>query len=59
MLKDMGKSIKGATVVSSGSGNVSIYATQKVQELGGNLRYDADFTGGARFILSLPAASSA
>lgn len=45
MLKDMGKSIKGATVVSSGSGNVSIYAAQKVQELGGNVVAMSDSGG--------------
>ena len=45
MLKDMGKSIKGATVVSSGSGNVSIYATQKVQELGGKVVAVSDSNG--------------
>jgi glutamate dehydrogenase (NADP+) len=34
MLRDAGKSFKGATVVISGSGNVAIYATQKATELG-------------------------
>ena len=32
-----GKSFKGAKVVISGSGNVAIYATQKVQQLGGTV----------------------
>ncbi|MFH2034287.1 MAG: NADP-specific glutamate dehydrogenase [Candidatus Margulisiibacteriota bacterium] len=45
MLRDMGKSIKGSTVVSSGSGNVSIYAVQKVQELGGNVVAMSDSNG--------------
>ena len=34
MLQDLGTDWKGKTVVSSGSGNVAIYATQKAQELG-------------------------
>ena len=34
MLQDRGTDWKGKTVVSSGSGNVAIYATQKAQELG-------------------------
>jgi len=45
MLKDAGKNIKGATVVSSGSGNVSIYATQKCQELGANVVAMSDSNG--------------
>lgn len=45
MLKDMGKSIKGATVVSSGSGNVSIYATQKCQQLGAKVVAMSDSGG--------------
>jgi len=45
MLRDMGKSIKGSTVISSGSGNVSIYAAQKVQELGGNVVAMSDSNG--------------
>jgi glutamate dehydrogenase (NADP+) len=45
MLKDMGKSIKGATVVSSGSGNVSIYAVQKCQELGAKVVAMSDSNG--------------
>jgi len=45
MLKDMGKSLKGATVVSSGSGNVSIYAAQKCQQLGANVVAVSDSDG--------------
>jgi glutamate dehydrogenase (NADP+) len=45
MLKDAGKDIKGATVVSSGSGNVSIYATQKCQELGAKVVAMSDSGG--------------
>lgn len=37
MLKDNGKQIKDKTVVISGSGNVAIYAAEKVQELGGKV----------------------
>jgi glutamate dehydrogenase (NADP+) len=45
MLKDAGKSIKGATVVSSGSGNVSIYAIQKCQQLGAKVIACSDSNG--------------
>ena len=45
MLKDQGKSLKGATVVSSGSGNVSIYAVQKCQELGAKVIAVSDSNG--------------
>lgn len=45
MLKDMGKEIKGATVVSSGSGNVSIYAAQKCQQLGAKVVAMSDSGG--------------
>jgi glutamate dehydrogenase (NADP+) len=45
MLKDMGKDIKGSTVVSSGSGNVSIYAIQKCQELGAKVVACSDSNG--------------
>ena len=37
MLRQHGKSFDGSTVVISGSGNVAIYATQKVQQLGGKV----------------------
>ncbi len=37
MIKAKGKSFEGATVVISGSGNVAIYATEKVQQLGGKV----------------------
>ncbi len=45
MLKDIGKDIKGATVVSSGSGNVSIYAMQKCQQLGAKVVACSDSNG--------------
>jgi len=45
MLKDLGKEIKGATVVSSGSGNVSIYAVQKLQQLGAKVVAMSDSNG--------------
>jgi len=45
MLKDAGKNIKGATVVSSGSGNVSIYAMQKCQQLGAKVIACSDSGG--------------
>ena len=44
-LKDKGKSFNGATVVISGSGNVAIYATQKVHELGGKVVALSDSNG--------------
>jgi glutamate dehydrogenase (NADP+) len=37
MIKAKGKSFKDATVVISGSGNVAIYATQKIHQLGGKV----------------------
>ncbi len=45
MIKDKGKSFDGATVVISGSGNVAIYATQKVQQLGGKVVALSDSNG--------------
>jgi len=45
MLKDAGKSLKGATVVSSGSGNVSIYAIEKCQQLGAKVIACSDSNG--------------
>ncbi|MFA4905227.1 MAG: NADP-specific glutamate dehydrogenase [Candidatus Margulisiibacteriota bacterium] len=48
MLKDMGKDLKGATVVSSGSGNVSIYAIEKCQQLGAKVVACSD-SGGCIF----------
>lgn len=45
MLKDAGKDIKGSTVVSSGSGNVSIYAAQKCQQLGAKVVAMSDSAG--------------
>lgn len=44
-LKDKGKSFNGSTVVISGSGNVAIYATQKVHELGGEVVALSDSNG--------------
>jgi glutamate dehydrogenase (NADP+) len=44
-LKDMGKSFEGAEVVVSGSGNVAIYATQKVHQLGGKVIAVSDSNG--------------
>jgi len=40
-----GKSFKGTTVVSSGSGNVSIYAAEKVYQLGGKVVAMSDSNG--------------
>ena len=37
MLRQHGKSFEDKTVVASGSGNVAIYTTQKVQQLGGKV----------------------
>ncbi len=44
-LKAKGKSFKGTTVVVSGSGNVAIYATEKVHELGGKVVALSDSNG--------------
>ena len=45
MLKDNGTSFAGKTVVISGSGNVAIYATEKVTELGGKVVALSDSNG--------------
>jgi glutamate dehydrogenase (NADP+) len=45
MIKAKGKSFKGATVVISGSGNVSIYATEKIGQLGGKVVAVSDSNG--------------
>lgn len=45
MLKAKGKTLQDATVVISGSGNVSIYAAQKVQQLGGKVVAMCDSNG--------------
>lgn len=45
MIKAKGRSFKGATVISSGSGNVSIYATEKVHQLGGKVVAMSDSNG--------------
>jgi glutamate dehydrogenase (NADP+) len=44
-LKAKGKSFKGTTVVISGSGNVAIYATEKVHQLGGKVVALSDSNG--------------
>lgn len=44
-LKAKGKSFEGSTVVISGSGNVAIYATKKVHELGGKVVALSDSNG--------------
>ena len=45
MLKDGGESIDGKTVVMSGSGNVAIYAIEKVHQLGGKVVTVSDSNG--------------
>ena len=45
MLKCNGKSIEGAAVAVSGSGNVAIYATEKAQQLGAKVVTVSDSTG--------------
>ncbi|ADL11612.1 NADP-specific glutamate dehydrogenase [Acetohalobium arabaticum] len=45
MLKDQNDSLEGKRVVISGSGNVAIYATEKVQELGGKVVALSDSDG--------------
>jgi glutamate dehydrogenase (NADP+) len=45
MLRQHGKSLKDKNVVVSGSGNVAIYATQKVQQLGGKVIALSDSNG--------------
>ncbi len=45
MLKDLNTDFNGKTVVVSGSGNVAIYATQKVQQLGGKVVALSDSNG--------------
>ncbi len=45
MLKDVGESIEGKTVVMSGSGNVAIYAVEKVHQLGGKVVTLSDSNG--------------
>ena len=45
MLKAKEMSLKGKTVIVSGSGNVSIYATEKVQQLGGKVVAVSDSNG--------------
>ena len=44
-LKDNGKSLDGVTVSISGAGNVAIYATEKVQQLGGKVVTLSDSNG--------------
>jgi len=45
MLKKNNKSLKGARVIISGSGNVAIYANKKVSELGGKVVAMSDSNG--------------
>ena len=45
MLRQHGKSFEGKTVVISGSGNVAIYATEKVTQLGGKVVALSDSSG--------------
>ncbi|MGE5557051.1 MAG: NADP-specific glutamate dehydrogenase [Bacillota bacterium] len=45
MIRTKGKSFKGATVVVSGSGNVAIYAAEKVRQLGGKVVAVSDSDG--------------
>lgn len=45
MLKELGKSMQGQTVVISGSGNVAIYATEKAQQLGAKVVALSDSNG--------------
>jgi len=45
MLRQHANTLQGKTVVVSGSGNVAIYATQKVQQLGGKVVALSDSTG--------------
>lgn len=45
MIKAKGKSFKGAIVISSGSGNVSIYATEKAIQLGAKVVAMSDSNG--------------
>ena len=45
MLRANGMDLKGKTVVVSGSGNVAIYAAQKVTELGGKVVAMSDSNG--------------
>lgn len=45
MLKAKGLSLEGKTVLVSGSGNVAIYATEKVQQLGGKVVALSDSNG--------------
>jgi glutamate dehydrogenase (NADP+) len=44
-LKDVGKSFEDITVSISGSGNVAIYATEKIQQLGGKVVALSDSNG--------------
>jgi glutamate dehydrogenase (NADP+) len=45
ILEEKGKTIKGARIVISGSGNVAIYAHQKAKELGGTVVAMSDSSG--------------
>ena len=45
MVEANGKSVNGSTVVVSGSGNVAIYATEKISEMGGKVVALSDSAG--------------
>lgn len=45
MMRDKGKTIAGSAVVISGSGNVAIYAAEKIQQLGGKVVALSDSDG--------------
>ncbi|WP_054696645.1 NADP-specific glutamate dehydrogenase [Syntrophomonas palmitatica] len=45
MIQDKNKSLNGARVIISGSGNVAIYALQKINQLGGKVIAMSDSTG--------------
>ncbi len=45
MLEKNGKTVKGSTVVVSGSGNVAIYANEKITEMGGKVVAMSDSNG--------------
>ena len=45
MVEANGKSVKGATVVVSGSGNVAIYANEKITQMGGKVVAMSDSNG--------------
>ena len=56
MLNNCGKTLKGSTVVISGSGNVATYAVEKAQQMGAKVVTVSDSDGYAicKFLLSMP-----